>query len=297
MKTSPSNSSLNSASRIPLGRRTPTNIEIQRNNRPSAADISDTVSESAATSKKTGPKKEVTSKIASLWKKVEDTKKKEKFDKKDTKKVWISKGRVIPESDMAYLRPDEAQKKIISDFQKAQESSGGSSSPIKPRSRSRLSIKLSKFKTSSSNPLKKENSFTYTSHKTSTPMTSTSVPSTPHVEEKLDIVNGNTKRHSRVGTFVTPNGQENQHEMNKKAIVQPFNYSPPNAGQAMAALKKNQVVRRNDSYVSSMGRTDPQGSYAKRKKQLQEATKHQEEENDDEDTDGAPTSSVLVTLV
>ena len=78
------------------------------------------------------------------------------------KKVWISKGRVIPESDLAYLRPDEAQKKIISDFQKAKSSPNSTPlhsmtsttektepSAMKVRSKSRLSIKLSKFKSSS----------------------------------------------------------------------------------------------------------------------------------------------------
>merc|ERR1719266_872872 len=125
VKTSPSNQSLNSASK--LGKRSPSSIEIQRQKSAPAKshDISDTVSESAATSGKKGGKKEVTSKIASLWKRAEDSKKKEKIDTKkpgNDKKVWISKGRVIPESEMAYLRPDEAQKKIINDFQKAKTS-------------------------------------------------------------------------------------------------------------------------------------------------------------------------------
>ena len=67
-----------------LGKRTGTNIEIQRQvSAPAKHDISDTVSESAATSgKKTGGKREVTSKIASLWKRVEDSKKKDKIDTK-----------------------------------------------------------------------------------------------------------------------------------------------------------------------------------------------------------------------
>ena len=77
-----SNVGFGSASK--LGRRTPTNIEIQRQVSAPAArghDISDTVSESAATSgKKSGGKREVTSKIASLWKKIEDSKKKDKID-------------------------------------------------------------------------------------------------------------------------------------------------------------------------------------------------------------------------
>ena len=76
-----------------MGRRSPSNIEIQRQKSAPAKshDISDTVSESAATSGKKGGKKEVTSKIASLWKRVEDSKKKEKIDTKKTGKVKVTK--------------------------------------------------------------------------------------------------------------------------------------------------------------------------------------------------------------
>jgi len=330
-----------------LGRRSPSSIEIQRQKSAPAKshDISDTVSESAATSGKKVGKKEVTSKIASLWKRVEDSKKKEKIDTKKAgvdKKVWISKGRVIPESEMAYLRPDEAQKKIINDFQKAKTSPSTTpihstatektenkpdSSTMKVRSKSRLSIKLSKFKTGS-NPLKKENSFTYTSHKrpeqvgqTQTgipgpgsriPMTSTSVPSTPVVE---DVLNGNqdfaqqiqqrgliqnpdssqqpAKRLSRIGSFLNPNEPEKT-----SAIVPPFNYSPPNPLLHQNPQKSNQInpaaVRRNDSYLGSMGRprADQKLSQKSRETGVTVEKPHLEHVED-----GAPTSSVMVTLV
>ena len=290
---SPSNQSLNSAR---LGRRTPTASEIQRPT-PAKEIISDTCSESNL-SKKSG-KKEVTSKIASLWKKVEDSKKKDKVEdsknKKDSKKVWISKGRVIPESDMAYLRPDEAQKKIITDFQKSKDQQENSS-PIKQRSRSRLSIKLSKFK-SSSNSLKKENSFTYTSHLGSSQgqvsgyNKSTSVPSTPNVE---DVVNGNTngqnasKRLSRIGSFLNPE------EKKSSAIVPPFNYSPPTNATQESTSKLRKPVRRNDSYVTSMGRTREE---ILRQQQLKQQQLGHHDVNEELDENGAPTSSVMVTLV
>jgi len=265
--------------------------------------ISDTCSESNL-SKKSG-KKEVTSKIASLWKKVEDSKKKDKVEdsknKKDSKKVWISKGRVIPESDMAYLRPDEAQKKIITDFQKSKDQQENSS-PIKQRSRSRLSIKLSKFK-SSSNSLKKENSFTYTSHLGSSQgqvsgyNKSTSVPSTPNVE---DVVNGNTngsnasKRLSRIGSFLNPE------EKKSSAIVPPFNYSPPTNATQESTSKLRKPVRRNDSYVTSMGRTREEILRQQQLRQQQQQLGHHDanhDVNEELDENGAPTSSVMVTLV
>merc|ERR1711997_189447 len=150
--------------------------------------------------------------------------------------------------------------------------------------KSRLSIKLSKFK-SGSNPLKKENSFTYTSHKkheghggqtptgipgSKIPMTSTSVPSTPVVENVINknfaqqiqqgLIRQNqdsssqpAKRLSRIGSFLNPNEPEKT-----SAIVPPFNYSPPNPLLHQNPQKSNQInpaaVRRNDSYLGSMGR-------------------------------------------
>jgi len=288
MKQSPSNTS--------LGRRTPSSAEFKTNN------ISDTVSESAVTSaaggKKTG-KKEVTSKIASLWKKVEDSKKKSEIatkNKNEAKKVWISKGRVIPESDLAFLRPDEAQKKIIDDFQsKNNKESGSDKSPVKVRSKSRLSIKLSKFKSSSGSGsgfgLKKENSFTYTSHlhPNANPggKTSTSVPSTPQIEQhpsQFAPPTSTSNRHSRIGMFLNPDEQKNS------AIVPPFNYSPPNQ-QGLNKKPNNSGVKisRNDSYVSSMGRI--RDDKTKAALNAKKPTISHEEEAE------APTSSVLVTLV
>jgi len=336
-----SNLGFGSASK--LGRRTPTNIEIQRQVSAPARghDISDTVSESAATSGKKGGKREVTSKIASLWKKIEDSKKKDKIDiiqktKSTDKKVWISKGRVIPKSDMAYLKPDEAQKKIINDFQKSKGSPSSTTtttenqadpSAMKVRSKSRLSIKLSKFK--------KENTFTYNSSKkqepsqpggqpgsSQIPVTSTSVPSTPIVEnfnnrnyhksfaQKIqhpDSSKEPAKRLSRIGSFFNPNEPEKP----KSAIVPPFNYSPPNpnpiANQNNSPKptptlnsSTNSAVRRNDSYLGSMGR--PQVSDRKLTKKSRENTaagavlEKPLVEQGIEDN-GAPTSSVLVTLV
>jgi len=327
-----------------LGKRTPTNIEIQRQVSAPARnhDISDTVSESAATSGKKGGKREVTSKIASLWKKIEDSKKKDKIDiiqktKSTDKKVWISKGRVIPKSDMAYLKPDEAQKKIINDFQKSKGSPSSTTSTtetqadpsaMKVRSKSKLSIKLSKFK--------KENTFTYNSSKkqepsqpgggqpgpSQIPVTSTSVPSTPIVEnfnnrnyhksfaqkiQNPDSSKEPAKRLSRIGSFFNPNEPEKP----KSAIVPPFNYSPPNPNSNPSQnnppkptptlnSSTNSAVRRNDSYLGSMGR--PQVSDRKLTKKSRENTaagavlEKPLVEQGIEDN-GAPTSSVLVTLV
>ena len=393
LKQSNSNQSLNSSR---LGRRTPTNVDIVRTGSskvPPVKDIPDTVSESAVTSKKSTGKK-IESRIASLWKKVEDNKKKDKpghglhpnhiaakeKSSKDSKKVWISKGRVIPENEMAFLRPDEQQKKLIKDFQKAKadsslndsstqsqqqanvnssSSSIGTNAGSKTRSRSRLSMKLPKFNSSSSkvkdtnSGFKKENSFTFTSHAKQHPnahptpaprtnysssphhpygtpctTTSASVPSTPTVE---DVLNGNnhheqqqnvvdhhtitamdadSKRISRTGSFVNPIDGDHKH---RKAIVQPFNYINPNV-QIQQIVQVNdqdhddlvddpKKLRRNDSYVSSMGRTREEmlAASAARKRQALQQAAHLEVQDEsilDVDDKGAQhTDSVLVTLV
>merc|ERR1712038_602016 len=70
------------------------------------------ISSSPSTPSKKG-KKEVTSRIANLWKKVEDSKKKKEKDKTNDKRIWIAKGKVIPENERALLRPHTEQQKLI----------------------------------------------------------------------------------------------------------------------------------------------------------------------------------------
>ena len=123
------------------------------------AGISDTQSEKSHGS---SGKKEVTSRIANLWKKVEDSKKKDPKEK-DSSKVWISKGKVIPESERALIKPDEKQRELINKFQADQKAKTAAAAAavadksaneqghgLKPRSKSRLSIRLSKFSLNSS---------------------------------------------------------------------------------------------------------------------------------------------------
>merc|ERR1712029_545410 len=148
------------------------------------------------------------------------------------------------------------------------------------------------------NSLKKENSFTYTSHLGSSQggqvsgyNKSTSVPSTPNLE---DVVNGNTngchasKRLSRIGSFLNPE------EKKSSAIVPPFNYSPPTNATQESTSKLRKPVRRNDSYVTSMGRTREE---ILRQQQLKQQQLGHHDVNEELDENGAPTSSVMVTLV
>jgi len=214
----------------------------------------------------------------------------------------------------------------------------------KVKSKSRLSLRLSsKFKTSSSssnNPSKKENSFTYTSHLRKPeeqllspgssgmiPMTSTSVPNTPMVE---DVINGNqnfavpqlpngdqnqdliqqqhqqqAKRLSHNGYFF--NNSNNSEKSKTSAIVPPFNHSPtptppphPSVQQQRQQHQQNlqtmvqnsSALRRNDSYLGSMGRIRPDLKLAKKNRETSVgmvSEKHHVEQND--------TSSSYVTLV
>ena len=92
--------------------------------------------------KKNVPKKDVSSKIASLWKKVEDSKKQKKDPSKD-KRVWISKGKVQQEAETA---PPPGRLIRSGTYEKLSEPNTTTDpKETKPRSRSRLSIKLSKF--------------------------------------------------------------------------------------------------------------------------------------------------------
>ena len=262
---------------------------------------------------------------------------------------------MIPESDMPYLKPDEAQKKIITDFQKTKVGSPSSTTnttenqsedakrAMKVRSKSKLSIQLSKFK--------KEKSFTYSNSQkkgqdpnsqkalgqpaSQIPMISTSVPSTPIVE---DSINGNqnhylhhhksfaqkiqqnpsnpnpnpsessgtkepAKRLSRIGSFFNAKEPEKT-----SAIVPPFNYSPPENQQKPQQRtipsgtnpSSSTAVKRNDSYLGSMGR--PRADKLRHDltgKKSRENTGGQEKstQQDGNEDQSAPTSSVMVTMV
>ena len=324
--------------------------------------ISDTQSENS----KTSGKKEVTSRIASLWKKVEDSKK--KVPKEKDSKVWISKGKVIPESERAMMKPDEKQRELINKFQANQKAMAKtieqpSTEPppsLKPRSKSRLSIRLSKFSLTS-NSSKKDLIHKAGSQTTPTTPTAACTPISAHLSNG-DSVNGNwatpahprpnfesemirkncseneprseessesmstgtdteanetskTKRMSRLGTFLNPTAEEEEKlnastddhltqlkpnptrtsNRSPSAIVTPFNYNPPSDSDAMGNDKRTlksstsskiaMAVRRNDSYVNSMGRLREQAK----------ASKPDEIIDDDQDT--SHTSSVVVTLV
>lgn len=232
------------------------------------------------------PKKNVTSKIASLWKKVEDSKMKTKAEESSKKykpkdrRVWLGGGGSKAASEEKETAP--APGKLIRSGTYEKLSENGTEEvevePVTkpPRSRSRLSMKLSKFS------LKRRPS---------------SGPVTPSLE---DQVNGNTpgseepltlspdlERPESSADSMSTGPDETastrpplQHLSNRSpasAIVAPFNYKPHPAAAA--------AVKRNTSYVSSIGRRreeEPSSSDDDKKKAY---------------SAGQQTSSAMVTLV
>ncbi len=245
--------------------------------------------------------KDVTSRIANLWKKVEDSKKKK--NEKDPR-VWITQGKVIPEKELAYLRPHEEQRQLIKQQQQQQVKSTATTGEMKPRSKSRLSLKLSKFKNKKddktpTSPREEESDYKIEDsiNGNVVPPAADNDPSlppgrfqTPHspttpsanLPEEGDGDDSKTKRHSRLGSFFNPetsattstpaqsttSGKDQlQQPQNAikfngpkrspaqaSAIVPPFNYSPPTRQMNSSSSSSSAQVRRNDSYVSSMGR-------------------------------------------
>ena len=281
-------------------------------------------------------KKEVGSKLASLWKKVEDSKKKAGKDK-DAKdpRVWITQGKVIPENELALLRVHQEQQEIISNFQAKAEASDNK---MKPRSKSRLSMKLSKFSkgkkedknpTSPSSPPDSCKTLEdFRNGNAISPTTSAAAP--VKLREKIGKNNGLSssrddmqtgdheatdqitdlnseekgKRHSRLGSFLNPDESGSSptspvqnaalsmpppyvnppNRSPAAAVVPPFNYNPPMSGpSSLSKTTSSTQVRRNDSYVSSMGRKprteDPSPDTTKK------------------NSTNSSSSSVLVTLV
>jgi len=191
----------------------------------------------------------VTSKIASLWKKVEESKQKsdleksaKKYKPKD-KRIWISRGK--SESGQKENAADSPGKLIRSGtYEKINASndtilSARSETELKPRSKSRLSMKLSKFS----------------------------------LKRRSDQVNGNTAE------LVSPTspgslspGSDPDTAMSTgpdlefsgparkpaSAIVAPFNYVPTVQNQNEAGPGAVQL-KRNTSYVSSIGRRREEG--------------------------------------
>jgi len=297
MRPSASSHSLRSATDV-APKRIPSSSDIERRktSAPSQIPAAKTNAVAAPKTATTG-RKNVTSKIASLWKKVEESKQKsdteknsKKYRPKD-KRVWITKGKIqttdnVPASSGSNLVRSGTYDKI-----NEMADSPNISHPqpeLKPRSRSRLSIKLSKFS------LKKKSSVEDKANGNA--LSPDTDPGSPNDElgNNIQIVSPSSEGSEAATSPVTAEAirmspQPRQPNLTFKspgssrspasAIVAPFNYNPHQAG---AQLK------RNTSYVSSLGR----------KREEQPSS----EESDAVDCDqklmnASLTNSAMVTLV
>lgn len=218
----------------------------------------------------------MTSKIANLWKRVEDSQAKAKAEesskkyKPKDKRIWLGGGKKAAAPEPAVPAPGKlirsgTYEKLAQagDENMAEDTTDTTAKP--PRSRSRLSMKLSKFS------LKRR------------PSTG---PTSPTME---DQVNGNTRAAAGTPEHRPPSSADSMstgpddprppllalsNRSPASAIVAPFNYKPV----------PSSAVKRNTSYVSSIGRKreeEPSSSDEEKKTVLQ----------------NQQTSSAMVTLV
>ena len=249
-------------------------------------------------------KKNVTSKIASLWKKVEESKQKadaernsKKYKPKE-KKVWLGKGRVqttdnAPASAGSSLVRSGTYDKI-NELVDTAGPAAAAQTELKPRSRSRLSIKLGKFSLKKKSSLEERDTDLVNGNAGQQQLS----PASPSDElgNSIQILSG-----SESDTVTTPPAalsnttpdtvdmrshapqlQQPNHTSGTgagfrkspaSAIVAPFNYNP-------------HQVKRNTSYVSSLGR----------KKEV-EPSSGESDVTDNQKMSVSQTNSAMVTLV
>ena len=307
MRTSSSSHSLRNAADNFAPKRIPSSSDIERRRVssitagssqkiPTRQAVASPVVDSAV---KNTNKKNVTSKIASLWKKVEETKQKADLDKSSKKfkpkdkRVWMSKGKIQATDNSPASHGTQLVRSGTYDKINEMTDSPNITQPqsdLKPRSRSRLSIKLSKFS------LKKKSSMDDQANG-NTPLT----PESPSDElgNSITIVSPSDS------DPVSPNDPANDIVMQPRlkqpnhtfgsstnrspasAIVAPFNYNPPTNNQVGVKLV------RNTSYVSSLGRKREEAASSSE-------SDHQQQQciaGDDHKVTSNMTNSAMVTLV
>jgi hypothetical protein len=240
------------------------------------------------------PKKDVTSKIASLWKKVEESKQKQQqqqMGKKDgtkDKRVWISRGGKPQQQEQREEGPPPSPtppagrlirsgtyEKLNTDQLTTSVVPLTTNKELKPRSRSRLSIKLSKFGLSK----KKEDTANGNSAQSagspdtdelgnsypalSSPGSNVDSP-TDNIGELADCVAIVASHEQRTAAhpFRSSSSASSSRGSLAAAVVAPFNYTPSSSTAAahdVERIKSAAQIKRNSSYVSSMGRKREEG--------------------------------------
>ncbi len=239
----------------------------------------------AAVTAAAAPKKDVTSKIASLWKKVEESKHKQQQQhgsKKDgtgvkDKRVWMSRGGKLqqPEDDEVSrhnavsgappgrLIRSGTYEKLNTDQLAPPASATQQPKEMKARSRSRLSIKLSKFGLT-----KRRDDDQANGNHHHQPAQS---------PDEVDELGNNLLRDAAESSLANPadaalsvvtaataagrsfrssSSVSSSRGSLAAAVVAPFNYTPSSSSTngGLERIKSAAQIKRNSSYVSSMGR-------------------------------------------
>ena len=258
----------------------------------------------------------MTSKIASLWKRVEESKAKADSDKAKDRK--ITKGKVqatdnTPASSGAQLVRSGTYDKInemadtvnmgqMADSNvRAAVSTSQSQTELKPRSRSRLSIKLSKFSLKKKSSMDDQTNGNAALSPTDSDIVIVS-PTSDELGNSIQIVSPSDSEHQlspqeEVDTikmhpqFKQPNHTgfkpSSSNRSPASAIVAPFNYNP---NQAAATN-----LKRNTSYVSSLGRKREVGDGGSEESVVTHGG--DDHEGSKQSNNASMTNSAMVTLV
>ncbi|KAK8740606.1 hypothetical protein OTU49_002989 [Cherax quadricarinatus] len=201
--------------------------------------------------KKTTVKKEVTSRIANLWKKVERAQAKPKDKEKDSR-MWIKR----PESAAKEASPQPLVRS--STYEKLPVNGGNSGAGEAGKGRTRLGLKLAKLRgrdTRSSPPSEATTPVDPRPHCLVSPTRSrvaeasvrpsetvhlrqrpaTHPPGT-HIGQMEEDSEARAKRLSRLGSFIVVEEDGRVRSPPQSAIVPPFNYQPPVAPKVRSAI-------------------------------------------------------------
>lgn len=220
-------------------------------------------------------KKEVTSRIASLWKKVERAQTKPK-EKEVDKRVWITR----PKSAAKETPPQPLVRSSTYEKLSVNGSTTGGSPGEAGKSRTRLGLKLAKLRgrdTRSSPPSEATTPVDPRPHclvsptrarvSEVTPRSSEAVQLRPrpathppgaHVGQLEEDSEARAKRLSRLGSFIVVEEDGRVKSPPQSAIVPPFNYQPPVPAPKVRAGVATRIPQPSKSYLSNTpcGRDD-----------------------------------------
>ena len=228
--------------------------------------------------KPTPAKKEVTSRIASLWKKVEKAQAKPKDEKKD-KKVWITRAKsgMAPSAAMT-PKPALVRSSTYEKLSEAVHNGSAHKAPSEAtpgKSKTRLGLKLAKLRgrdTRSSPPSEASTPLeprpqclvSPTRRSSAAPRVGGGAPDNtvvlrnrPVTHPQAGTTEDPSKRFSRLGSFIAV--EEDGRSPPQSAIVPPFNYQPP-ANHPGGLRTPSTRIPQPSKYVSNAPSRDDNGN-------------------------------------